>query len=240
MSKFQTSSTIPVLFSEFFPPYIQTFVSDRSQNFALNNVDDPFDDNQQEFFKTQLKIDPDDVQNILQVHGDGIVLTGNQKEGLAQADAIITNTKQCPIVIRTADCLPVFLFDPEHKAIGLVHAGWRGTYNEILRKTIVKMGAEFGSRAQNLLVALGPRISQNHYQVGEEFIEYFPQDIVNIDGSNYFDLGQSNKRQLHESGIPAGQIFDCGVCTFANQNYFSYRREALRAGRILSLMMIKE
>ena len=240
MSKFQTSSTTPALFSDFFPHYIQTFVSDRSQNFALINADAPFDEHQHEFFKTQLNIDSDQIQNIRQVHGDQIVKAVRGRSSFEEADAIITNDVQCPIVIRTADCLPVFLLDAEQHAIGLIHAGWRGTYKKIVGKTILRMTAEFGSRAENLVVALGPRISQPHYQVGEEFIEYFPEDIVTIDGSFHFDLGQANKRQLIESGVRSDRIFDCDICTFTDTNYFSYRREALRAGRILSLMMIKE
>ena len=93
------------------------------------------------------------------------------------ADAFITDEKNLPIAIRTADCVPVFIFDPIRRVIGLAHAGWRGTYKEIASKTVQRMQEKYASQPSDLKVVLGPCIRECCYKVNEEFRDYFPSNV---------------------------------------------------------------
>jgi len=180
------------------------------------------------------------VCNIKQVHGKTVVTAKKgSASAIAEADAIVTNEHDLPIVIRTADCLPIFLLDPQEHVIGLVHAGWKGTKEGIVMKTINFMRENFFSKTNAIKAALGPAIRSCHYEVGEEFHDSFKRNLLPRNGKLYFDLIQENKDQLHEIGVLEKNIFDSGRCSVCDQHYFSHRRDGAKAGRMLSLMMIK-
>ena len=105
-----------------------------------------------------------------QVHSDRVLkLDANfSPDGgsLGEADGIITNEKNIPIMIMVADCLPVMFYDPVHKAIGLAHAGWRGTVSHIAVKTLLAMGEAYGTKASEVRAVLGPCIGSCCYEVG--------------------------------------------------------------------------
>ncbi|MBL8012756.1 MAG: polyphenol oxidase family protein, partial [Candidatus Omnitrophica bacterium] len=107
-----------------------------------------------------------------QVHGDRVLVVDEEflgRNALDDADALVTNLKNVLIAVRTADCLPVFLWDPEHGAMGVVHAGWKSTYKKILHRAIEAMNGNFQTNAGELKVAFGPVIRPCCYQVGPEF-----------------------------------------------------------------------
>ncbi len=177
-----------------------------------------------------------------QVHGDQIIVVNESlasQEALIPADGLISNVSEIPLAIRTADCLPVFLYDPSHRCIGLVHAGWRGSQKEIVRKAVEKMQSWWDVRPCDLQIAFGAAMRSCCYQVGEEFRNYFSQDIEKREDHLYLDLIQANKRQLIGLGITEDQVFDCGLCTCCDRRFFSYRREGSRAGRMISVIMLK-
>ena len=144
-----------------------------------------------------------------------------------------------PIAIRTADCVPVFVFDPLRRVIGLVHAGWRGTYKTIASKTVQKMQEKYSCLSSSLKIFLGPSIRECCYQVGEEFRDYFPSHVRDREGHLYVDMISANRSQLLQAGVQRENILDSGVCTCCNKNYFSFRRDGKKAGRMISLMMLK-
>jgi YfiH family protein len=190
----------------------------------------------------ELQISLTDVYNIRQVHGDRVVIASKSKvsaEKPEDADALVTDQKGLAIVIRTADCLPVFLYDPAHEAIGLAHCGWKSTHRDILKNVVTVMKNQFATRPAALKIAFGPAIRHDSYEVGEEFKEYFPDEVSERSGRLCLDLVKANKRQLSAQGVLAENIHDCGVCTYRDENYFSYRREKEKAGRMVSLMMIR-
>lgn len=177
-----------------------------------------------------------------QIHGDDVLVAVNNSascKDCPDADAYVTNERNLPIAIRTADCVPVFIYDPVKKAIGLSHAGWKGTVKEIAAKTIKTMQDKFNSQCYDLKVVLGPSIRECCYQVGEEFKEHFPHDLQLRSGSLYLDVVQANRRQLIKAGVSQENITDCGICTCCDKNYFSFRRDGAKAGRMISLMMLK-
>lgn len=155
-------------------------------------------------------------------------------------DALITNVRRLPLAVFTADCLPVFLYDPAQKAIGLAHAGWRGSKDNIALKTLQLMREKFQARAENLLVGFGPALRNCCYQVGLEFKNYFTAGVSERDNKMYCDLAGINKKQLLEAGVKEENIYDPGICTSCrNDKYFSYRREADASGRMISVIMLK-
>ncbi len=165
----------------------------------------------------------------IQKHTDKILRLDSDFEPKV-ADAVITNRKDIIIGIRTADCVPVLLYDTKAHAIGAVHAGWRGTAAGILGKTVRAMEDRFGSSASNMLVAVGPSIKGCSYNVGYEVIEAVEAatgkgELWKKQGERYFlDLSLANKQQVVSSGVPSENIWISEDCTFClPEKYYSYR-----------------
>ncbi len=180
-----------------------------------------------------------------QVHGNRIVRITKE---LAQthiepeeADGLITNVPHISLAIRTADCLPIFLYDPQNKAIGLVHAGWQGSHKKIAFKVVEEMEKYFHTDPSDLKIAFGPAIRPCCYEVGKEFKEYFPAETRrDLSGQFFLDLMRVNRHQLKSLGVKEENIFDSEECTCCNKDYFSYRRQGAKAGRMVSVIMLKE
>ena len=200
-------------------PSVIALISDASVDFTTQDFDAPLTPTQSVYLKTHTGVDIPRVFWRKQVHGDDVLIAGKDAcaKGCPDADALITDQKNVPIAIRTADCVPVFIYDPLKQVIGLAHAGWKGTRQRIAAKTVQEMQDKFGCRCYDLKVALGPSIRPCCYEV---------------------DIVTANRRQLAEAGIPDGNIFDGGVCTCCNKDYFSFRRDGEKAGRMISLMML--
>lgn len=191
-----------------------------------------------------------------QVHGTEIaVVTDPQtpREQLEGYDALITDVKGCAIGVRTADCIPVLLYDPEKEAVAAIHSGWKGTLNRISQKTIVKMQTRFGTRPENLKAVIGPGICRKCFQVGEEVANLFKGVGIDIDpiytwdgprqegtmkGGHHLDLIEENRLLLIESGVPAGNIQVSGLCTYEDERFFSARREGTACGRNINAIKI--
>ena len=166
-----------------------------------------------------------------QVHSNHVLrvkTSGPQGE----ADALITNQPGIGLAIRTADCLPILIADPENRAIAAVHAGWRGVVSEIVPKAVEAMTREFGSKPGDLMVAIGPGIGTCCFEVGPEVAEKF-----GLSGRTKVDLVETTCRQLGRNGVSAGQISASGLCSYCDSELFeSYRRDREKAGRMISLI----
>ncbi|MFH1269805.1 MAG: peptidoglycan editing factor PgeF [Candidatus Omnitrophota bacterium] len=206
-------------------------------------------DNRKNFLKG-LGIDYRDLVCAKQVHGslsryiqDGDMGRGalSYDSAIPDADALITDKKNVPLSIFTADCLSVFLYDPKVPGIGLLHAGWRSSREEVAAKAIQLMRGKFNTKAENLYALLGPAIRDCCYEVGKEFIDFFtPEYLIERNGSYYLDLAGMNKKQLLAQGVKDENIFDSKICTACrNEEFFSYRKEGGNCGRIMSVMMLK-
>lgn len=177
-----------------------------------------------------------------QVHGDRVLLVNDEflaENVLHDADALVTNLKNVLIAVRTADCLPVFLWDSVSQSLGVVHAGWKSTHKKILHRAIETMTNHFQVNIADLQVAFGPVIRSCCYQVGPEFRENFPHAVVMREGKMCMDLIKANTDQLLSIGVKLNNIFDSRICTVCNPGYFSYRRDGEKAGRMISAMMLK-
>lgn len=108
-----------------------------------------------------------------QIHSDIVHLISSRPKTILQGDALITNTRGLLLAIQTADCIPILMADPRHRAVAAIHAGWRGTVARIAAKTVGRMQMEFGTRPNELVAAVGPGISQCCYEVGPDVVRDF-------------------------------------------------------------------
>ena len=230
-------------FADFFAcDKVVAWTSDRSMDFTLDESTSGLQAAQKEYCSKRSGFRIWDVAWAKQVHGAEILVVDKDfvYDGpLQSADALITDQMNVPIAVRTADCLPIFIFDPTRWVIAIVHAGWRGTHQEIAMRILHTMRKNFGTWFSDLKIVFGPAIGPCCYKVEEEFYKYFPHEVVAKEQDLYLNLAQVNRRQLTALGVMPSNIFDCGVCTSCDQNFFSFRREGSKAGRMISMMLLK-
>lgn len=171
-----------------------------------------------------------------------------QMDSLHGVDALITRLPDVCIAVTTADCVPVLLYAPDKKVVAAVHAGWRGTLLQITHKVVRRLIEKYDCDPQQLIAGIGPSISQENYEVGNEVVEAFLNAGSGIDkifrenpqtGNPHVDVGEANRLQLIEAGLLSDNIDRSAICTFANPEYlFSARRQGIQSGRMLSGMMV--
>ena len=163
---------------------------------------------------------------------------------IANADALITDLPDTPLMLLFADCVPIILADPVKKLTAVVHAGWRGTMANVLRKTADAFKNEFLSKPEDCVAAIGPSIGAECYRVGNEVYESAADSLPDYkmyfqpakEGQWKFDLWLANKAQLEAVGVKSENIFVSGVCTKCNRDiFFSHRAEKGRAGRFAAI-----
>jgi polyphenol oxidase len=222
---------------------IKHFVTDRTsyqneKEFTLSYSSSPNREeikNNRDQLATALGIPADRLYFPHQVHTTKIVnvTSKTSREELMDTDALITNQKGVGIAVMSADCVPILLYDKKNKAIAAVHSGWRGTVAHILEKTLHEMQTVFGTKGEDLIAGIGPSVSQDSYEVGEEVVnevqKAFGNDsqlmIPQPQNKAKLDLWQANKLQLLNFGVPSLQIEISNLCTVKNNNnFFSARK----------------
>lgn len=185
---------------------------------------------------------------IREINETFIQLTADEKSNLLNGiDALITNIKGVCIGITTADCVPLLFFDPVLKVVAAAHAGWRGTCGRIAEKTVLKMNQRYGCNPSDILVAIGPSISSNVYEIGNDVVENFENAGFEIEkifetrnDSIFLDLWAANQQSLENAGILQENIEIAGLCTYTeHERFFSARRLGLKSGRMLSGIMLQ-
>jgi len=235
---------------EFKSPGIIYGYSCRSEgNMSLNYGDTKDSLNNRRDYLSKLGIDYRNLVCAKQVHGSNIeYVTQNDlskgalvyETAIDNADGLVTDERNVPLAIFTADCLSVFLYDALTPVLGLIHAGWRGSKENISGKAVQLMREKFGTDVKKLTIIFGPAMRKCCYRVEEDFRKFFSQDVLERDGSYYLDLAGVNKRQVLAAGAGSENIFDSGVCTFCqNKQFFSFRLEGASSGRMISVGMLK-
>ena len=145
-------------------------------------------------------------------------------------DALITNHPNIPLMVLTADCVPILLYDATTRSAAAIHAGWRGTANGIVGLTIEKMKNVFGSNPKDLVAAIGPGIGPCCFEVGDDVAEHFsrwPNTVIRRPDwtKPHIDLVLANRLQLEQAGVLPQNIETSGECTLCSpQQFFSHRR----------------
>ncbi len=173
------------------------------------------------------------MQNIVkmdQVHGNNVVRVSFNDIGLTipNCDALISNDSKVSLSVRVADCLPISIIDKKSQSIGLIHAGWRGLEKEVIGKCITMMKNEFGIKASELEIKIGPHICKRHYEVKSEVSSKFSNfqgAVIQIDEKEYLDLAELAVQQMLKNGVLKENILVDNRCTFEDINLHSYRRD---------------
>lgn len=196
-------------------------------------------------FGTRLSAPPPDsapVAFVRQTHSD-VALLADRPGLVGEGDALLSKRRDLTLAIRTADCLPVLMADAKNRAVAAVHAGWRGVVREIVPKAVTAMSARFNTRAEDLVIAIGPGIDPCCFEVGPEvaiqFAAFFPER-EDLSRRAKVDLVETVVRQLTQIGIQCQQIDTSGLCTCCGQDLFhSYRRDKDSAGRMVTTIGIR-
>jgi YfiH family protein len=162
-----------------------------------------------------------------------------------KADAILTDRVGVSLFMRFADCVPVVLFDPVRRVIGLVHAGWRGTVDRIAGVAVAGMSERYGSKPADVLACVGPSICVEHYQVGDDvrsaawasFGEKTGSLFIAKDDRFHFDLWAANRLVLEEAGVQRIEVSE--ICTACHTpDWYSHRAEHGKTGRFGAIIAL--
>lgn len=195
-------------------------------------------------------LDASQVVTPYQVHGNRVAQVTGRDAGqvLARTDGLITATPGVGLFLRFADCQPILLYDPEHHALGLIHAGWRSVAQGIARRAVEAMAEAFGTQPQALLAGLGPAIGPCCYTVGQEVAAAMGyalpnwQEVMEPEGEEQWrlDLSAANAQQLVAAGVKKKQIEAANLCTSCHKDeFFSHRGDKGRTGRFAVLAYLQ-
>jgi YfiH family protein len=216
-----------------YPPYYN------SLSYYVGDDEEIIKSNREKYFDT-LGIDLKNLAIPKQIHSANVQFV--DKPGFyRESDALITQTKNVYLLVSTADCFPILIYDKNNKAVAAVHSGWRGTQKKILSQSLDKMISEIGSRPNNLMIFIGPGISKENFEVGEDVANSFDKKFIDLrNGKFYVDLNANLLDQLDSFGIPADNIDANPLCTYKEKNYLhSYRRDRDKSGRMFAVIGLK-
>jgi len=210
-----------------------------------------------QIFAEALAVDPDSMVLSDQDHGVNIrrVEKGDRGKGIVKnkdyqsVDGLVTMERGITLVTQHADCVPLFFADAKNKVVAMAHSGWRGTWGEIGKKTVIRMKEEFDSKTEDLYVGIGPSIGPCCFEVESDVLEklrevtaWTEEDVV-VQGKGKYrvNLWQLNKRMLMSFGVPEDQIFVTDLCTQCHPEvFFSHRVYGNQRGSLAGMISIIE
>lgn len=231
-----------------------------TMNFSYSRKDDPADvlENFTRMADT-LGVERDRMVVSYQTHTTNVRRVTREDEGKGvirerdyrDVDGLITDVPGITLVTFYADCVPLYLVDPVHHAIGLSHSGWRGTVRRMGQVTMDAMKEAFGTRPEDVTACIGPSICRDCFEVGEEVAEAFAdafdpkyRDALyranEKPGKYQLDLWKANEIIFQEAGVPKEQIHTTNICTMCNSDYlFSHRRVGEERGNLAAFLSIR-
>ena len=215
-----------------------------SLNLGTNTDDDPSNVTlNHAILCRHLDIPAGNLIRTVQVHGTEICRI-DKPGNVSGFDALVTDTPGIYLAIGTADCYPILIHDPGHRASAAIHAGWQGTVGDIASKTLDTMAKAFGTRPEACLAWVGTGISGENYEVGGEVAARFGTRYLEPspggDGKSLLDLSAANRDQLLAAGIPADRIECSTLCSSRDRSlFYSYRRDHGKTGRMLAIIGVR-
>lgn len=179
--------------------------------------------------------------------GKGII----KESDIKNIDGLVTNIKNIPLITFYADCVPLFFYDKLYKVVGLAHSGWKGTVGNIAYHMIQTMMKEYNSNPENIIVAIGPSICMDCYEISEDVAVQFEEKYSDIElehmlinkgnGKYQLDLHQACKYNFLRAGITEDNISMPDICTCCNPNeLFSHRASNGLRGNLAAVIMLKD
>jgi len=183
---------------------------------------------------------PEGIRTVKQIHSR-IVLDAALAKPSDSGDALMSDRAGVAVGVKTADCVPILLVDSTHQVVAAVHAGWRGSAENIVGATVAELAAGWNTRPENLRAAVGPSIGGCCYEVGTEVARRFATwrpEMRHVEGPVRLDLRAVNEIQLRAAGV--SNIWISQECTFCVPGrFYSFRRERGQAGRMISFVGIR-
>ncbi len=228
-----------------------------SMNLSLTLPDDPANVRRNyEIWCERLGVDVRRIVIGHQTHTSNVVRVderhcgqGLDRKRMEDVDGLVTNVPGVALVTHHADCVPVYLFDPVNRAIGMIHAGWRGTVQEIARIAVESMTREFGSQPTDMIARIGPCICQEHFECDRDVVDAANAMSIDVSDQICYDSAKNkfhvsvsgiNRKLLLSTGIPTDRIDMQDRCTYGNPElYFSHRRDGRQRGGHAALLMLR-
>lgn len=195
-----------------------------------------------------LDCSPDSIFDVWLIHSADVVHTDAPRDTnlpYQKADIILTDNPEVTLFMRYADCVPILVYDPIRRVIGVAHAGWLGTVRDVAGATIKAMCDRYGTKPSDIIACIGPSIGPDHYEVGEDVISQVRQRF-NSDSdlvlhvhkaSTHFDLWKANQYLLERAGVKHVEV--SGICTACHtEDWFSHRAEKRKTGRFGALISL--
>ena len=173
------------------------------------------------------------------------------KDAIKDTDALITELKDTPLMMFSADCPLVIIYDKENHILSLMHCSWRSIVKGLIENTLKTMADEFDAKPKSLICGISPSAGKCCYQVNDDFVDtilslrselkkFLLQPNQNQPNTQLtFDLRGAIKHLLAENGVIREHIETIDICTICNCNFFSYRREGKQAGRFALIASLK-
>lgn len=194
-----------------------------------------------------LAMDASATVHAVQAQADSVAVVQSSHRGtwVPGVDALLTVERGLPMMMRFADCVPVLLYDPRHHAIGVVHAGWRGTVLKIVTLAAQAMFASFDTRPRDLIAGVGPSIGPCCYRIGDDVIarvretfhDLADELLTSQNGAVYLNLWQANALQLRALGVEKIEV--AGICTAEHTEDFYSARAENKTGRFSAIIALK-
>ncbi len=221
-------------------------LADQPHDFALSHDPVPAFHTLQK----HLGVGDEAVYFMKQVHGKEVFVVGSETAAncpspLGAGDALVTNVPGRVLVTFHGDCVPIYLYDPVHHAIGLIHSGWKGTAVRIVHHTVRQMQERYGTVPGELRALIGPAAGDCCYEVDEPVVEALDRsrvrEYLEKTAANHYnlDLKGFNADLLVEMGLPLSSIHRSEDCTICNHRYFSHRRKP-GGGLMIAALVLDE
>lgn len=217
------------------------------------NVDKNFD-----IICSALGVKKEDCVTLRQVHSTRIITADERIKGMGfrndmeriEADGFVTDKRGIVLVTFHADCVPLYFVDTENRAIGMAHAGWRGTADGMAEEMVKRMGKEFGTKPENIKAAVGPSIGRCCFQVDVPVVEIFREkydfadrfiiEDESAEGKYKIDLWGINRQLLINNGVAAENIEIGGICTKCRPDtFYSHRVMGEKRGTMGAFLFLK-
>ncbi len=193
------------------------------------------------FYDKEDSIQDKNPITLSQIHSFLVVTLNEKEQSLPPADALVTNKPGLNLTLKTADCAPVLLLEPNQRIIGAAHAGWKGAFKGVLEQTILAM-VRLGAKIEEIYAAIGPCIHVESYPVNNEMKTVFSRDeepfFKRIREQEHFDLPEYVKYRLWNIGV--SKIDQINIDTYTNENYNSYRRDPTNPARQFSSICLEK
>jgi len=213
-----------------------------SLNLGMNSGDTPENiKTNRQIFCSALDFPAVSLAHANQIHSGNVAVV-DRPISAPNTDALVTNTPGVFLNVKTADCVPILLFEPDQKVVAAVHAGWKGIVNRIIENTIDTMIVRFRCEPSRMFAVIGPSIRSCCYEIQSDVANQFSEsEVIRRNGKLFLDAAKAVNSRLENAGILYKNIDDSGRCTMCEpEQFYSYRRDGVQSGRMMVVIGMRK